>query len=111
MRKIYRGEYYIASGQRSAAYTWLFTLRLAAIAIQITNVYSFGSARWRSLFFTILLFIKYLQDVIRYTSPVEQLKQEGYPVDEHDLAHVWPTRYAHSNVHGKYHFNVEEWPV
>jgi hypothetical protein len=39
---------------------------------------------------------------------VEQLQQEGYPVHESDLAHVWPTRYAHINVYGKYHFNVEE---
>jgi hypothetical protein len=39
---------------------------------------------------------------------VEQLKQEGSPVQESDLAHVWPTRYAHINVYGKYHFNVEE---
>ena len=39
---------------------------------------------------------------------VEQLKQEGYPVHDSDLAHVWPTRYAHVNVYGKYHFNIEE---
>ena len=39
---------------------------------------------------------------------VEQLKQEGYPVQDSDLAHVWPTRYAHVNVYGKYHFNIEE---
>ena len=39
---------------------------------------------------------------------VEQLKREGYPVQESDLTHVWPTRYAHINVYGKYHFNVEE---
>ena len=39
---------------------------------------------------------------------VEQLKQEGYPVQEQDLAHVWPTRYRHINIYGKYHFNVEE---
>jgi TnpA family transposase len=39
---------------------------------------------------------------------IEQLKQEGYPVQESDLAHVWPTRYAHINIYGKYHFNVEE---
>jgi TnpA family transposase len=32
---------------------------------------------------------------------VEQLKQEGYPVQDSDLAHVWPTRYAHINVYGK----------
>jgi Tn3 transposase DDE domain len=39
---------------------------------------------------------------------VEQLQQEGYPVQEGDLAHIWPTRYAHLNVYGKYHFNLEE---
>ena len=39
---------------------------------------------------------------------VEQLKQEGYPLDETDLAHIWPTRYAHLNVYGKYRFDVEE---
>jgi TnpA family transposase len=39
---------------------------------------------------------------------VEQLQQEGYPVHDSDLAHVWPTRYAHINVYGKYHFNIEE---
>src|SRR5262252_5759468 len=39
---------------------------------------------------------------------VEQLKQEGYPVQDSDLAHVWPTRYAHIRVYGKYYFNVEE---
>ena len=39
---------------------------------------------------------------------VEQLKQEGSPVHDSDLAHVWPTRYAHVNVYGKYHFNIEE---
>jgi TnpA family transposase len=39
---------------------------------------------------------------------VEQLKQEGYPVQESDLAHIWPTRYAHMNVYGKYHCNRDE---
>ena len=39
---------------------------------------------------------------------IKQLQQEGYPVHESDLAHVWPTRYAHINVYGKYPFNVEE---
>src|SRR5262245_42037732 len=39
---------------------------------------------------------------------IEQLKQEGYPVHGSDLAHVWPTRYAHLDVYGKYHFTVEE---
>ena len=39
---------------------------------------------------------------------MEQLKEEGYPVQDSDLAHVWPMRYAHLNGYGKYHFNVEE---
>ena len=39
---------------------------------------------------------------------VEQLKQEGYPVQDSDLTHIWPTRYAHINVYGKYHFNLDE---
>ena len=39
---------------------------------------------------------------------VEQLKQEGVRVQDSDLAHVWPTRYAHINMYGKYRFNVEE---
>jgi Tn3 transposase DDE domain len=42
------------------------------------------------------------------TAVMEQLKQKGYPIYERDLAHVWPTRYAYSNVYGKYHFKVEE---
>src|SRR6266571_1781591 len=39
---------------------------------------------------------------------IEQLRQEGVPVQDSDLAHVWPTRYAHINMYGKYRFNVEE---
>ena len=39
---------------------------------------------------------------------VEQLKREGVSVQDSGLAHVWPTRYAHINMYGKYHFNVEE---
>jgi Tn3 transposase DDE domain len=39
---------------------------------------------------------------------VAQLKHEGYPINESNLAHIWPTRYEHINVYGRYHFNVEE---
>ena len=39
---------------------------------------------------------------------VAQLKREGYPVNESDLAHIWPSRYEHINVYGRYHFNIEE---
>jgi hypothetical protein len=39
---------------------------------------------------------------------VAQLKAEGYPVQDSDLARIWPTRYEHINVYGRYHFNLEE---
>ena len=32
----------------------------------------------------------------------------AYPVNESDLAHIWPSRYEHINVYGRYHFNIEE---
>jgi hypothetical protein len=47
-------------------------------------------------------------NTVYMAAAVEQLRREGYPVQEQDLAHVWPTRYVHINVYGKYHFNVEE---
>ena len=47
-------------------------------------------------------------NTVYMTAVVEQLKQEGYPMQESDLAHIWPTRYTHINVYGKYHFNIEE---
>ncbi|PON11006.1 DDE transposase, partial [Candidatus Entotheonella serta] len=49
-----------------------------------------------------------LWNTVYMAEAVEQLKQEGYPVNESDLAHIWPTRYEHINVYGRYHFNVEE---
>lgn len=49
-----------------------------------------------------------LWNTVYMAEAVEQLKQEGYPVNESDLAHIWPTRYEHINVYGRYHFNIEE---
>ncbi len=39
---------------------------------------------------------------------VEQLQREGHPIQDTDLARIWPTRYGHVNVYGRYHFNLEE---
>ena len=36
---------------------------------------------------------------------VQQLRQEGRFIDDEDLKHIWPTRYAHINVYGQYHFD------
>jgi Tn3 transposase DDE domain len=47
-------------------------------------------------------------NTVYMAAAVEQLEQEGYPLDETDLAHIWPMRYAHLNVYAKYRFNVEE---
>ena len=49
-----------------------------------------------------------LWNTVYIAEAVAQLKREGYPVNESDLAHIWPTRYAHLNVYGQYHFNIEE---
>jgi hypothetical protein len=47
-------------------------------------------------------------NTVYMAAAVEQLKQEGYPLEETDLVHIWPMRYAHLNIYGKYRFNVEE---
>ena len=36
---------------------------------------------------------------------VQQRRQEGYSIDDEDLKHIWPTRHAHINVYGQYHFD------
>jgi TnpA family transposase len=49
-----------------------------------------------------------LWNTVYMAEAVAQLKREGYPVNESDLAHIWPSRYEHINVYGRYHFNIEE---
>ena len=49
-----------------------------------------------------------LWNTVYMAAAVEQLKKEGYPVQDSDLAQVWPTRHAHINFYGHYHFNIEE---
>lgn len=38
---------------------------------------------------------------------VQQLQQQGQVVQDENLMHLWPTRHAHINVYGKYHFEIE----
>ena len=47
-------------------------------------------------------------NTVYMAAAVAQLKREGYPVNESDLAHIWPSRYEHIHVYGRYHFNIEE---
>ncbi len=37
-----------------------------------------------------------------------QLEWEGSSIDHKDLMYIWPTRFEHINVYGRYHFNLEE---
>jgi TnpA family transposase len=39
---------------------------------------------------------------------LDALRREGYPVQDEDLVHLWPTRFAHIHRYGKYEFNVAE---
>ena len=48
-----------------------------------------------------------LWNTVYMAEVVEQLRREGYPVLDSDLARVWPTRYEHLNVYGRFHFDVE----
>ena len=43
---------------------------------------------------------RYMQEII------DQLRFEGYEVDDKDIAHISPCRYDHINKHGKLTFNV-----
>lgn len=38
---------------------------------------------------------------------LSRLEQEGYSINPGDLNHIWPTRYEHINVYGKYEFNLD----
>lgn len=38
---------------------------------------------------------------------IDQLKQEGYVINESDLQHISPCRFEHVNKHGKIAFNVD----
>ena len=39
---------------------------------------------------------------------LDYLKQEGYPINEEDIAHLSPARFDHINPYGKYRFDLIE---
>jgi len=39
---------------------------------------------------------------------VQQLREEGSPIDDADLKHIWLTPSGHLNVYGRYQFNLDE---
>jgi hypothetical protein len=46
-------------------------------------------------------------NIVYMQAALEAIQQEGYPVQEGDMAHLWPIRFAHINRYGKYEFDVE----
>jgi hypothetical protein len=39
---------------------------------------------------------------------IGQLRAEGYPVDDADVAHLSPAGYEHINSYGKHPFNIDD---
>lgn len=37
---------------------------------------------------------------------IQQLKQEGHPIEDEDVAHLSPARFEHVNPYGKYYFDI-----
>lgn len=48
-----------------------------------------------------------LWNTVYFEEVITQLKQEGQKVDDEDVRHVWPMRYAHINIYGRYHFDKD----
>lgn len=47
-------------------------------------------------------------NTVYYQKVLDELAHEGYPQRDEDIAHLWPTRYAHINPYGKYTIDVDE---
>ena len=47
-------------------------------------------------------------NIVDMNAAIEQLKLEGYEVNEDDVRFLSPARSEHINMYGKYYFNVEE---
>ena len=47
-------------------------------------------------------------NTVYMNAAIEQLKAEGYPVDESDIKHLSPARHEHVNPYGRYIFEVEK---
>ena len=74
---------------------------------------AFSSYRSQKIYFSFFkrdvktrIFGSYPQDFFGKFCLIDQLKKEGYPVNEADIAHLSPVRYEHINPYGKYSFNV-----
>lgn len=46
-------------------------------------------------------------NTVSLQASVDKLKVQGYPVQDEDLKHLWPTRHQNVNIYGKYAFDRE----
>lgn len=46
-------------------------------------------------------------NTVYYQKVLDQLSRKGYPINDEDLAHLWPTRNAHINPYGKYTIDAD----
>lgn len=46
-------------------------------------------------------------NTVYYQKVLDELAREGYSLRDEDIAHLWPTRYAHINPYGKYTIDVD----
>lgn len=46
-------------------------------------------------------------NTVYMAAALDQLREEGHPVDDEDVAHLSPVRYEHINPYGRYSFDVE----
>jgi TnpA family transposase len=49
-------------------------------------------------------------NTVYMAAAIEQLRAEGYPVREEDIAHLSPARFEHLNPYGKYLFDLTHFP-
>ena len=49
-------------------------------------------------------------NTVQMAGVIEDLKAEGYPVADEDVAHLSPARYEHINPYGRYSFEVVDPP-
>jgi hypothetical protein len=45
-------------------------------------------------------------NTVYMAAAIDQIRREGHPVRDSDLAHLSPCRYEHINPYGKYAFEV-----
>jgi TnpA family transposase len=47
-------------------------------------------------------------NTVYMAAAIDQLRQEGYPVQEEDIVHLSPARYEHINPYGRYSFEINQ---